>query len=104
MKEMWRRYREFICAATGCETCKERQRDRKERRRRARDEQMWTVDQLKTLGVSKFRHRPGGLGSTTEEAIGFLGDLRFIVGPHGSIRVEGYIDPDKAMGVAKLFR
>ena len=94
----------YVCAATGCATCKATIRARRERRDRARAEQMLTVDQLKTLGVSKFRQRTGAFGATAEEAIGFLGDLRFIVGPHGSIKLEGYIDPDKAVGVAKLFR
>lgn len=77
---------------------------REERLRRSRSEQSRTVDHLRALGVVKFRRRAASLESDGDEQVGFLGDLRFVVGPHGSIKVEGYIDPDKAVGLAKLYR
>lgn len=62
------------------------------------------VDRLKDLGVTKFRRRYLSLGGSEQEIVGFLGDLRFVICPQGSIKIEGYVDPDKAVALAKLYQ
>lgn len=101
MWELWSQYCDFVCALAGRRSCQER---REARRRAVPDAQKHTIDRLKALGVSRFRRRWLSMGTAREEAVGFLGELRFIVDPRGAIRLEGYVDPDKAIGVAKLFR
>lgn len=112
MLAIWREYWAMICTATGCASWstswRGALRQRREARLLAEQAQASTIDQLRAVGVAKFkRQKPAtrrGAGALIDDTVGYLGDLRFIVGAHGSIQLEGYIDPDKAQGLAKLYR
>ena len=104
MFEFWSRFTDFLGALTGDAACRARRAARRRDEAARRAEQALTIDRLKALGVRKFRWRAVSVGAPAEEAVGFLGELRFVVGPHGSIRLEGYVDPDKAMGLARLYQ